>query len=307
MQPLVVDDDGDSWGADQWRYRVVVGQFAPLPEDNTIVEEGPVRTIRQSMFTWNHSSIVLKTITYSSWPVIEFRLRIHWAEARRRLKLAFPTVFKSEGILCEVPGGAITRPADGDEHSLGRWCMLEGDLKGQKVGFAVVNSGQHGLDFKDGEIRLSILRSAAYCHDKGFIISGPVARKYMDQGVHDVRLLVTVGAADAVQQSLPGLADWLSAPPIALAHLPIGVNVRGHCEFVFLEPRNVRLLATKRSEDGKALVLRLQESIGAPTKARLGFMGLRSPALLEFGPFEIKTIRFDRADRIREVDLIKEH
>ena len=151
MQPLVVSDDGDSWGADRWRYREVVGEFQADPEQFAVVESGPIRTVTQSLFSYNHSKIAMRTIAYTSWPVVEFRLRIAWNEARKRLKLSIPTVFRSEGVFCEVPGGALFRPADGEEHVQGRWCFLEGDLNGRRTGFALINSGQHGFDFKDGD------------------------------------------------------------------------------------------------------------------------------------------------------------
>lgn len=306
LLPLVVEDNGDSWGNDVWKYRDVVGHFRPDPERSCIVEQGPIRTVRQSLQTFNHSSILLKTITYSVWPVIEYNLRINWSETRKRLKLSIPTVFKSGSVTCEVPGGAIMRPADGEEHVQGRWCMLEGMLQGRQTGFGLINSGQHGLDFQDGEIRLSVLRSAPYCHDKGFVIVEPPTRKYMDQGIHEVRLLVTAGDADAVRDSLPGLADWLGAPPVALAHLPIGTKVAAREEWLTLEPRNVRLLAVKRSNDGKALTVRLQETAGRRTKARLTMTGRKSSAQFSLSPYEIKTLRVSHDHRIQEVTMIEE-
>ncbi len=306
LQPIVVEDDGDSWGAGRWRYREVAGAFQPKPEGHVVLESGPIRTTVQSVFCYGHSSIHVRTISYASWPVVEYQLRINWAEQARRLKLSIPTRFRNEGIYCEVPGGALFRPADGEEHVHGRWCLLEGTLNGRRTGFGVVNSGQHGFDFKDGEIRLSILRSAAYCHDQGFKVSGPTARKYMDQGIHEVRLLVTAGDADEVLKSLTGLADWLSAPPVVYSHLPIGARMGKSDEFLRLEPRNIRLLASKQSEDGKALILRMQETVGIASKARLGVGSGKSEHSLRFKPFELKTIRLEQSGRCREVGLISE-
>jgi alpha-mannosidase len=184
--------------------------------------------------------------------------------------------------------------------------VLEGDINGRRTGFAVINSGQHGFDFKDGEIRLSVLRSAAFCHDQGFKIAEPPAMKFMDQGIHEIRLLVTAGDANAVRSSLSGLADWLSAPPIVYSHLPIGEKVGQSNEFMTLQPRTIRLLATKRSEDGKALILRLQETIGVRTKAKVSAVRTKSGFVLSFKPFEIKTIRLEKPGSLREVALIEE-
>jgi alpha-mannosidase len=151
-----------------------------------------------------------------------------------------------------------------------------------------------------------VLRSAAFCHDQGFKIAEPPARKYMDQGIHEIRLLVAAGDADAVRSSLAGLADWMSAPPIVYSHLPIGDQVGQSSEFMTLQPRTIRLLATKRSEDGRSLILRLQETTGVPTKAKVATVRSKSGFFLSFKPFEIKTIRLEKSGSWREVALIEE-
>jgi alpha-mannosidase len=317
LEPLVIKDDGDSWGTECWRYRDIIGRFVLDRGSANVVEEGPVRTISESILKYNKSWIVLHTISYPSWPVLEFRLRIHWNEEQKMLKLAVPTVFRSDSVLCEVPGGAIHRPADGEERVFGRWALAEGKIKGRPTALAVIGSGQHGLDFADGEMRLSILRSAAYCHERGFPLGKSPARKYMDQGVHDLRLLVTAGDAEDVRLSLSGLADWLTAPPFALAHLPISPfreekpalsvdEKTGLFPLLFLEPANIRMIACKPSWDGKALIVRLHESGGQKTAASLKFSSPSTVINLSFKPFEIKTVRLEKTDAWREVDLIEE-
>jgi alpha-mannosidase len=327
--PLVVKDEGDSWGTDCRSYRETEGTFkrqgAPI-----VVEEGPVRTITESVWLFKKSRIVAQAIIYPDWPVIEFRMRLLWNEERRRLKLAIPTVFRAEGILCEIPGGAIVRPADGEEHVHGRWCMAEGEVGGMPLALGIVHPGFHGLDFKDGEIRLSVLRSAAYCHERGFKIASRPVRKFMDLGVHDFRILLTAGAPDDVKRRLSGLADWLAAPPAVFAHLPIGIRGQSprrkiagtqtgvssglaaseKAEIASIRPGNIRLAALKRSEDGKALLIRLQETAGIPTRARLEVAPRansrsktrRFSVLLR--SFEMKTLRFDRSSRVRPAPLL---
>jgi alpha-mannosidase len=317
LEPLVIKDDGDSWGTGLRNYRDIAGRFVLEPRSLNVIERGPVRTVTESVLTCDKSRIVLHAISYPFWPVLEFRLRIHWNEERKMLKLVVPTVFRGESVFCEVPGGAIHRPADGEEHVFGRWALIEGKIKGKPTSLAIIGSGQHGLDFADGELRLSILRSAAYCHERGFRLGKSPARKYMDQGVHEVRLLITAGDAENVRLSLTGLADWLIAPPFALAHLPAGpfggdkpavtADEKAGPVFLFsLEPANIRMTACKPSWDGKALVVRLHESIGQKTAAILRFNDPSVGIDLTFSPFEIKTIRLEKSGSRREVALIKE-
>jgi alpha-mannosidase len=315
IQPIVVEDDGDAWGANRWHYNAIVGRFVPIQGSSVQIHSGPVRRTVEAGYAWNKSSMILRTATYSGWPVTEFTVRVHWHEHRKRLKLAIPAGFKPESILCEVPGGAINRPPDGEEHVHGRWCILRGTLDGRPVAMAVISSGQHGFDVTEGELRLSVLRSAAYCHEQGFALTDPPARKYMDQGVHEFRLLVQCGTPEEILDKVSGLADWLSAPPAVYAHLPIGMPSSGKSlrsrtgdieEFLRISSPIIRLTACKQSEDTRALILRLQETSGNTGTTTISLGGQSRSMRLSFSPFEIKTIRVSRNGRFHEVHMVEE-
>jgi alpha-mannosidase len=318
LQPIVVADEKDSWGTDCWSYRKILGRFRPEKDNLKIIENGPVRTICESHLSYKHSRIVMRTLSYSDWPVLEFRLRVLWNEKLKRLKLAIPTAFKSGNLGCEIPGGIIARPADGQEHVHGRWFMLGGQQDKKRSAFGIAHIGLHGLDFKNGEVRLSVLRSAAYCHEKGFKLSRFPSSKFMDQGVHEIRLLAIAGNAKWVKTQLPCLADWLCAPPVVYAHLPVGgfkiksekvqvsKDVTDMSKLLRLSPENVRLLACKRSKDGKALIIRIQECGGISSRANLRLSHPKILAEFKLKPLEIKTLRIEKNGLHQEVDLIKE-
>jgi alpha-mannosidase len=295
LRPLVVDDPGDSWGTDQWAYRNVIGEFAFVPGSLVRLAAGPIRTITETVHVFGHSRIVLHTIAYAGFPLLEFRLCLHWFEERCRLKLSMPTVFNAETVLCEVPGGAWSRPCDGQEHVHGRWLMLEGTAGGRPTALAVIHEGLHGFDVKAGELRLSVLRSAAYCHEQGFKLGATPTRKFMDDPAR-------------VRPQLAGLADWLSAPPRVFSHLPIGSGTGtadpGLSSLLESMPQGVSVLACKPSEDGQALMLRLQETCGS--HAEFADPLHRSAPPFSFRPFEIKTLRLEHDDSLREVALISE-
>ncbi len=304
LEPRVVDDDGDAWGTDRWSYRVELGRFACVPGSVRMIEQGPVRNITEAVLEFGRSRIVSHTIAYARWPVLEFRMRVHWNEERRRLKLAVPTRLADPLLECEVPGGAIRRPADGQEHVHRRWLVLTGRLDGRAISLAVINNGQNGYDFADGEVRLSVVRSAAYCHEQGFQIGPVPSRSFMDQGVHDIRLLVTVGEPGSVRRRVSGLADWLSAPPPVYAHLPIGANAAAR-PFLSLTPGHIRLLACKPARGGSGLVVRVQETAGETTRGELDVDG--SPVIpLELQPWEIKTLRLERGGAWHEAPMMGE-
>jgi len=327
FEPLVIEDTADSWGTGIGSYRKIVGRFKPEGPPR-VLKNGGVRTIMQSALSFNKSRIVMDLYAYPEWPVLDFRFRITWNEEQRRLKLRIPTNLAAASVLCEVPGAAVRRPPDGREYVHGRWLLIEGRAAGRSAALGIASSGQHGFDFKDGEARLSVLRSAAYCHERGFDLhaaggdvkpraGGPRSPrwKFSDIGIHDVRLLVAAGDIAKVRATLPGLADYLSAPPAAYAHLPAGADGNS-TELLSLSPINIRLLACKPSWDGEALVLRLQETGGKRTRARLSVAahGVIAPAPaaedmmveMAFKPFEIKTVRVGRDGGWSEVRMIEE-
>ncbi len=302
LEPLVVIDTADSWGTGKGSYRRLAGRFKS--EGPAIVlAAGPVRTVVQSVLSYGSSRIVMDIHSYAGWPVLEFRLRITWNEERRRLKLRIPTDLGRASVLCEVPGGAIRRPPDGEEHVHGRWLLAEGVVAGRPVALGVASSGQHGFDFRGGEIRLSVLRSSAYCHERGFVIGEAPARKFADIGTHDVRILVTAGSPSRVKRFLPGLADHLAVPPSAFPHLPIRLR-EPVTPALEIRPPSIRLLACKQSWDGEALIVRCQETVGRRTVAKLTVFS--TPLRLAFKPFEIKTLRFGNSGPPREVRMIEE-
>ncbi len=357
--PLVVEDTADAWGTGHDRYRKIVGRFKPAGPPR-VVERGPVRTITRSVLAYRASRVVVDVVAHAAWPALEFRFRVIWNEERRRLKLSVPTGLAAADLLAEVPGGAIRRPGDGDEHVHGRWLVVEGaparpssfagpkagrsSAAGRRMALGIASSGQHGFDFKAGELRLSVLRSNAYCHERGFDLgprrprpgtglSGPCppAWKFADLGVHEFRLLVTAGAPATVKAMMPGLADHLSAPPAVFPHLPYEAARTAAAETLLsLRPASVRLLACKRSGDGRALIVRLQEAVGGKTAASLEIArpsarpgpneaGRRPAAAprdrgraaaiqvrLSFAPFEIKTLRIEKDGRTRAIGLIEE-
>ncbi len=302
---LVVEDTGDSWGTEVRRYRDVAGRFELEPGSVGRIAAGPIRTIHEAAFRFGRSRICAQTIGWARWPVLEFRLRVLWNEERKRLKLALPTACAGDRVLCEILGGAAELPADGDEHAHARWCLLANG--GAALG--AVSCGLHGFDCLDGELRLSVLRSAAYCHERRFELGAVPARAYMDQGAHDVRLLVTAGTPEEVRARLPGLADYLHAPPVAYAHLPIGERGAardGAPAFLTLAPAHVRLLACKRSADGAALIVRLQEGAGLPCTAALELDPPGLALTLPLRPLQIATLRIERSGAWRPVAMIAE-
>ncbi|MFZ0391302.1 MAG: glycoside hydrolase family 38 C-terminal domain-containing protein, partial [Calditrichia bacterium] len=297
-QLLVIEDKCDAWGTDCWSYRKELGRFESDPQSIIKIENGLVRSIRQAIQHFGNSRAVINTIQYQNWPALEFRLRIHWREQQKRLKLLLPTRFDAGEVLCEILGGAARFPADGQEHVHGRWIILQD----KDIALGIVHTGMHGFDFKEGELRLSVLRSAAYCHEQGFKLDAYPARKFMDQGEHEERLLLFSGSPAEVQRQICGYADWLTTPPFALAHLPMGVGEKtAAAELLRLKPQNIRLLACYPSGKNQ-LLFRLQETAGEKTASRIQLIHPAIEFELDFQPLEIKTLLLEKSGNPQELE-----
>lgn len=207
----VVNDEADSWGTDTWKWDDVIGEFGRITGSEKIISQGPIRTIQESALLFHNSKIVSQLITYSNWPVTEYRIRINWHEEHCRLKLVIPLDLTFDTCTCEIPGGSITRQADGQEHSHGSWMTIGNRLN-------VVHSGLHGYDFVPGEMRLSVLRSVAYCHWHEYDLAD-TNPKFMDAGYHEVRLVIwRSGKGNPGVEEISG---WLNTPPLVFPHLPV--------------------------------------------------------------------------------------
>lgn len=311
LKPLPIEDKGDCWGTNCWSYRNQTGEFSLLKDSYRILHSGAIRTISEAIYTYSHSKIVFRTISYPDFPAIEYKLRIHWNEEQQRLKLSIPTILNSDNVLCEVPGGVINRPADGEEHVHGRWIMLSDNSDDNDNAIGICNDGQHGFDFKDGELRLSVLRSAAYCHEQGFKIDELPYRKFADLGVHDVRLVITVGTVAEVRNRMEGLSQWLLMPPKVYSHLPYGTygdmqprdNLKSDKAIVksllSLKPESMKMLSLQKCENEDALELRLQETLGKQTQTICKFDDITIES--DFKPYQIKTFKLHRNGTYREM------
>ena len=83
----------------------------------------------------------------------------------------------------------------------------------------------------------------------------------MDQGIHDFRLLVAVGSPSQIKHAITAYADFLSMPPVAYPHLPLGsavyegaASAAQNNDFLTISDRNLRLLALYKQPRGEAIL-----------------------------------------------------
>jgi alpha-mannosidase len=231
----VLNDTADSWGTQTMAWRDLAGSFTP-DHDERIIENGEVRTIYESTLTFKQSKIGIHRIVYAGWPVTEYKIRIQWNEEQKRLKLAIPAGANSQ-ITAQIPGGTEEFQPDSQEHVHGTFLILHPATISQtsdNVNIAkhtvIAHNGLHGFDFDGQEVRLSILRGAAYCHEQGYNLQNGRSHKFMDMGIHDIRLAIWEKTEVFDERKMPDhsgngpekLAVWLNSPSLVWPHLPIG-------------------------------------------------------------------------------------
>jgi alpha-mannosidase len=306
LKPLVVYDKGDSWGTGCWSFHDIAGYFEHEKNKSCTIEQGSIRQIDESVFYYGHSKIIYHTIRYAAFDALELRLRVHWNESQKALRLETGINFSNPEIFVEVPGGAIIRPVDSQEHVHGRWLIISDPDDDSAIG--IINSGQAGIEFHNGKIMLSILRSAAFCHEQGFEITDKPYRKFMDQGVHDLKLLVITGTKQELLTKISSYAEYLNSPPMAYSHLPVGSKEQiGFKQFgLDISPSNLRLLAVKRSENGNDLVVRIQETSGHQTTGSVKLNFPETDIAPFWKPFEVKTLIFNRQGLLDESGITEQ-
>ena len=322
IQALVMADPGDTWGTGVSAYRNLAGQFTPARPETiarltgkpatssqesplSIVEQGALRIVVDSILEFRASTLIARYIFYPDSAHFDLLLKLNWNEPNHFLKLSIPTAITSRTVRCEIPYGAIQRPADGTEYPTQRWILLENAQKG----LGVINTGQYGYDAMDGELRLSLVRSPQYAAltDGGKIAQLERTPDFMDIGPHEIQLAFVVGAQPDILAETIRIAQQTNIPAMVLPYFQ-AAETRSDLRqapgpLLSIEPSSVVLAALKQAEDGKGLIIRLHESIGSPTEATLTLPD-SSSVPISMNAFEIKTIRLYNGS-IQPCDLLE--
>jgi len=320
FRPQVIRDNADPWGMKVRSFREAAGDFraaspeevpalaglgAPLPPVR-VVEDGPVRTVLEAVFAYGRSMLVLTYKIPKKGAEVEAGVRVIWAEKDRMLKLALPSSLRAPRFLGQVAFGADELPSNGDEAVAQKWLALVSESDG--AAFTVVNDCVYGSDFRDGELRLSLLRSPAYAADTWEDRLAVAQDRFMprqDQGERLFRFWINGGGLGERLESVGREAAARNEKPYVLPYCPPGTG-RPAKPGLVLEGEAVELSAFKKSEDGRDLVIRLFEPTGKPRQATLRLPALGVRKRVRLGGFEVKTLRYSlRTKTWSETDLVE--
>jgi alpha-mannosidase len=323
FQTLVVEDYPDPWGMMVHSFRKVAGSFTLMTKEESarfagvslseldpvrVIEDGPIRTTVEALFKYHSSSLCMRYKIPKRDCALEIEVRVYWNEKDRMLKLSIPTVFREGGCKGQVAYGVEDFKEREVELVAQKWIAVYSTDKQHAL--TVINDGTHGFDFADGELRLSLLRSAAYAaHPVGdniHIVPQDRLEPRIDQGERVFRFWVQGGDAASRGLSIDREALVKNESPMILSCSPPGIGKNTH-PGIWLDDRVVQVTAIKKAEDRNGLILRLFEPTGEPRSTRVTIPGRSLSFEIDLEAFEIKTLEVDLdTDEIFEVDLLEQ-
>lgn len=270
---------------------------API-EPVRVIESGEVRTVVEALFGYENSRAALRYIL-SERGGLTLEIRICWAEKQKMIKLNLPAAFSTTACIGEHPYGRERLFEGQKENVSGRYILL----CGEKQAVMAANSGTYGSSYDEekGELKLTLLRSAAYCAhpiDNRDILPQDRLMPYMEQGERDFRFRFEIGAPEALSARAPRIAQHFNMEPMALSFYPTGVGSLPVPLIRLHESDSIQITAVKQAEEGCDVIVRLFNPTDRETSARIEMRGMEKR--LCFGAFEIKTLR------CREREIIEE-
>jgi len=335
LAPLAIADNADPWGMKVRSFRKLAGTFGPASPGEAarisglrggaapavrVVEDGPVRTVVESILTYRRSAVVLRLKVPKRGAEVEVEARVFWAEKDTMLKLSLPSRLGAPQFMGQVAFGADDLPSNGDEAVAQKWLALISEKDGAAL--TVINDGTYGSDYRDGELRLSLLRSPAYSADTwedALLVPEDRFITRQEQGERIFRFWINAGDAAERMQAVDREALARNEKPYVLPFCPGGAagarpGNRGRDAGpsptpkpgITLGDRAVQVAAFKKAEDGNDIIIRLFEPTGRPRRTTVRLPAFGASARVRLGPFEVKTLRFNpRRRTFVETDLLE--
>lgn len=318
---LVVPESADAWGLHLRHFRRRAHPFRPLPKDKAawfagvpeqlhpirIIEQGEVCTIVEVLLHYRYRSFAcLHYLIPHEGSELELRLRLLWNERDSIAKLAFPTRLLRARCYGQGMFAIDEVPTNGSEHVAQCWiCLIE-----EPWAFSCLTESTYGVDYRSGELRLSLVRSPASAGPSASREDAPVPSDRftarLDQGEHCFRFWINAGQSQQRLSILEREAQLHMQPPIAHLFFPSGGGSPVAPVLVLDDP-SVVLVALKQAEDGSgALIIRLWEPTGQARRCNLHCPAFGFSTTIELKPYALATFRFEpHTGSLSEVDLLE--
>lgn len=307
-RPVVLEDPGDTWGHNIFRWEQVAGEFQAARV--ALIENGPVRATLRVESAWGSSTLVQDFSLYPDSNQVEVRCRVDWHEERKMLKLRFPLNLNHMRATYETPYGTIERFANGEEEPGQSWVDVSGLSRenGYPYGLSLLNDGKYSFDVNIRDLGMTVLRSPIYAHHMPAEPKPDESYTYMDQGVQEFRYTLLLHPLARENAHTVQKAIELNQPPIALMttfHADGSLPQEGG--YIHVEPDNVVVSVLKQAEDGQDLILRAWETAGEDLHAVFHLAFCNREIQADLKAWEVKTLRIprDASQPVQETNLLE--
>ena len=210
-----------------------------------------------------HSKITQNIWLYSLGRRIDFETEIHWHENHQLLKAAFPLDVHAESAAYEILFGHVRRPT----HENTSWDKAKFEVYGHKwvdmgeygYGVSLLNDCKYGFSTEGSTLKLTVLKCGTY--------PNPVA----DQGEHRFTYSLLPHGEDFARAGTIREGYCLNQPLVAVPVVPERGSLPNVYSLFSCDRENVILETVKKAEADEGIILRLYESFGKRTVARIGF------------------------------------
>ena len=310
-QLMAVKDNEDSWmmttdriAADGELFRVaspeetaqIAGVRTPLAPVR-IVEQGPIRTVVEAIFVYRNSHAIVR-YSLDSKGVVRVWIRLFWTEKDTAVKWCLPAASKVADCTVQDIFGAKTLRCDGSEDVMQHWAVLGAGEQAVRV----INTGVYGCDYRNGQLRMTLLRSPGYCaHPFADYTILPQDRwsPRTEQGEREYLFVIGVGERSNLLSTAERDALTENQPPMAIPMFTAG-NGEVAEPLVEIDHPSVVMTACRPLEDG--CILHLYHAADGQAKTIVRVAGMETT--LCFNAYEVKAIRCENG-RSTELDLLE--
>ena len=300
----VIKDNEDPWGMTVTAFDDIEGYFEPASTDRVeqimgtqgspchIVEDGPVRTVLETILEYKTSSAVLTWYLYKNKKEIDLNVRLFWNEKDHMVKLLLNPGFEIKNLITQEMYGASDNSADIMENVCQKWMAAADHNTDESDGklFAVLNEGSHGFSCLDGNIALTLLRSPAYtAHpiDGRSTIAKDRFTARIDQSERLFNFSLVKGKSSELRPCLDAMALEFNEKPFALSFFPGGLDRPKVLPPLVIDNKAVILSSLRMREDG-TMTARIYNSTDKSQDAVLQFAGQQQKITLT--PWKIEGV-----------------
>ena len=248
----------DAWDVDIYYQEKT--NYAEPATTIKIVEDGPLRITLEITRTILSSTYTQKISLSANSPQIDFTTTIDWQERSMLLKAAFPLELLSDQATYEIQWGNVKRPTH--SNTSWDWAKFEScaqkwvDLSETNYGVSLLNDCKYGHDIHDNIMRITLLKSGIYPDPKA------------DEGVHTFTYCLLPHSGPVGSDTI-NAAYALNDPIIGFRSDSTPAESKSLQSFISTDSDNVVIETVKLAEDSDSIIVRLYESLGQRSTAKL--------------------------------------